>query len=304
MAKLRDVPVVLHRVGLWGFAKRLWDQIAEDNLLTWASALAYSWLFAVFPFFIVLLSLLPYLPSVTKEKARDQVYGLLQQLPREAADTIWSNLTDLLDKPRQGLLGIGIAMTFFAASGGMSMTMAAIERCYELKATRPFYRQRPLAIMLTLIVMVLLLSVLILLPVGTIVTRWLEVYGLIPHSLMRGLDLARWSLAMLFMAATVSVIYFFSPNIKQRFNPLSPGALFTIAVWIILGMLFRLYIDRFGGRAYNRTYGTVGGVVILLLFFYVDALVLLVGAEINSEIDFEILGVPRGSNDFRPPQRP
>ncbi len=101
------------------------------------------------------------------------------------------------------------------------------------------------------------------------------------------------------MITTVAVIYYFGINIRQRFNALSPGAIFTIGVWLILGIAFRIYVDRFALRSYDRTYGTVGGVCILLLFFYIDAVVLLIGAEINSEIDFEVLGVERGTRDFR-----
>ena len=85
---------------------------------------------------------------------------------------------------------------------------------------------------------------------------------------------------------------------KQRFRVFSPGSVFTIAVWILLAFTFKWYVNAFGKDSYNRTYGTVGGVVVLLLFFYLDALVLMIGAEINSEIDYEVLGVERGCRDF------
>ena len=83
-----------------------------------------------------------------------------------------------------------------------------------------------------------------------------------------------------------------------------PGAIFTIAIWILLGFAFRWYVNAFAKETYNRTYGTVGGVAVLLLFFYLDALVLMIGAEINSEIDYEILGVERGCRDFTAPPQP
>jgi membrane protein len=81
----------------------------------------------------------------------------------------------------------------------------------------------------------------------------------------------------------VGLIYYFGPNVKHKFRIITPGAIFTVGVWLLLGATFRLYVDRFG--KYGETYGAVGGVIILLFFFYIDALVLLVGAEINSEID-------------------
>ena len=93
------------------------------------------------------------------------------------------------------------------------------------------------------------------------------------------------------------MLYQKGPAIRRRWTWLTPGGVFCVAVWLTLGLLFKLYLREFG--RYNETYGTVGGVVILLLFFYLDAVVLLVGAEINSEIDFKILGVDRGSRDYR-----
>src|SRR5881394_3824781 len=99
------------------------------------------------------------------------------------------------------------------------------------------------------------------------------------------------------MFSVVNILYHWGPSIKQRFSYITPGAVFAVTVWILLAVGFRLYVDKFG--KFNETYGTVGGVAILLLAFYIDAYVLLVGAEINSEIDFTVLGVPRGSRDFR-----
>jgi membrane protein len=98
------------------------------------------------------------------------------------------------------------------------------------------------------------------------------------------------------MFATVNLLYYFGPSIKQKYVFFTPGAVFVVIVWMLLAVAFRFYVDRYG--KYNETYGTVGGVAILLILFYFDAVVLLIGAEINSEIDFEILKVPRGSKDF------
>ena len=98
------------------------------------------------------------------------------------------------------------------------------------------------------------------------------------------------------MVTVVAVIYYNGPSIRHRFVWLTPGGVFAIVVWLVLGFAFRFYVQKWG--KYNETYGTVGGVVILLLFFYIDALVLLIGAEINSEVDFEVLKVRRGTRDF------
>lgn len=306
MALLSDVPVVLRSYGLYGFLKRVWQEIEEDQLLAWSAALAYSWLFAVFPFLIFLMTLLPYLPESWKGTAHDEIKGLAYQLlPEQASDVVWANIEpavkNLLDQ-REGklvprLIGLGLAL--WAASGGMSMTMSSLDMCYEVHKGRPFYIQRPLAIGMTIIFSIMVLAVVCLLPVGTLVRDWLggKYPWLQQYGWLIAFDVIRWPLAVFLLIAALSVLYQKGPAIRRQWTWLTPGGVFCVAVWLALGLLFNLYLKEFG--RYNETYGTVGGVVILLLFFYLDAVVLLVGAEINSEIDFKILGVDRGSRDYR-----
>jgi membrane protein len=307
MALLSDVPKVLRAYGPWGFTKRVWEEVEDDHLFTWAAALAYSWLFAIFPFMIFLMTLLPYLPAEMKATAFDEIRGMVYQVfPEPAANAFWGNIEqavrNLLDQkegklvPR--LLGLGLAL--WAASGGMAMSMTALDMCYEVHRGRPFYINRPLAIGMTIVVALFLLMVVCLLPIGTFVRKWLlqhHEWWRDKQELLVLFDLIRWPLAVLFLIAALSVLYQKGPSIKRRWTWITPGGVFCVAVWIGLGLLFRLYVTKYG--KYNETYGTVGGVVVLLLFFYIDAVVLLVGAEINSEIDFKVLGVDRGSRDYR-----
>ena len=123
MARLADVPTVISRVGAVAFAKRVWGQVLEDNTFTWASALAYSWLFAIFPFMIFLLSLLPYLPADTRDQARHEIEEFVQHLPRPAADAILNNVNGVFYDAKAGLLIVGLALAVWAASGGMAATM-------------------------------------------------------------------------------------------------------------------------------------------------------------------------------------
>ena len=301
MARLSDFSKVVSTVGLVGFGKRVWGQVVEDNLITWACALAYSWLFAVFPFMIFVLSLLPYLPDRYKEQAKGEMEHFVHQLPENAAQTIWQNVNSVLGPPKSGLLIVGLGVAVWAASGGMAMTMGALDRCYELEKGRPFYKQRGIAVLLTLAVATLILLVVVLLPVGTALKLWLIKREYITETNFAWVvlfDIVRWALALAFMVTALTLVYHFGPSVKHRFHWVTPGAAFCVIVWILLGLVFRIYVQKFG--RYEQTYGTVGGVAVLLLFFYVDSLVLLIGAEINSEIDFEVLKVKRGTRDFRP----
>ena len=304
MARLRDVPHVLRTVGPLAFAKRVWTQGSDDQLMTWASALAYSWLFAVFPFFIFLMSLIPYLSLATKQKLSDQILELLNLFPREGAQALWDRLAEVLNAPPGGawLRATGLVLALWAASGGMVATMNALDRCYELKDGRPWLRQRLLSVLLTVVVATLVLLVVVLLPVGGIVKAWIirrHIPGLYAGApWMVAFDVTRWVLAVGLMISSLTVLYHWGPAVRHRFYWVTPGAVFTILVWVGLGVAFKFYLWQFAN--YNKTYGTLGGAVVLLLFFYIDAAVLLWGAEINSEIDFEVLKVPRGTRNFIP----
>jgi membrane protein len=140
-----------------------------------------------------------------------------------------------------------------------------------------------------LVVVVMMLAVLILMPIGTLVTDLLQWWIGKHHTLQHLLpflivwQVLRYVIALALLLGVVSIMYYYGPRVKPRRQAIIPGAIFCVAVWILLGILFRVYIDRFG--RYNETYGTVGGVAVLLLLFYVDAVVLLIGAELNAQVD-------------------
>jgi len=307
MARLSDLSKIHRSVGFVRFSLRVWQEVQKDELFTWASALAYSWLFAIFPFFIFLLALVPYLPQKIKEPAPHAIRQFVRDFLPGANDTLLDNVSkpveSLVQQRAKPLLFIGLIVALWSGSGGIAATMTALDKVYELERPRPIWRLRLLAIGVTIIVAGMLLGVVALLPVGTIVKYW---FIKISHdNLSRwapqliAIDVVRWIAALLLMMLVLMVIYYYGPAIKQPLRLLSPGAAFVMIVWICLGLAFRYYIHTIGGKSYAKTYGTVGGVAIMLLLFYLDALVLLVGAEINSEIDFAVLHIPRGSRDFR-----
>lgn len=310
MARLRDAGSVIRKVGPWKFIWRIYQRMNEDNLLVWASALAYSWLFSLFPFLIFVLTLMPYMPAPLKEGTEKRVHYAVMQLPPKASEAVWTGIEPimhrLLHQPPRGLLSTGLIVMIWAASSGMSMTMQAMDKCWKTDSCRPYYKQRGLAILLTIIEASLMLGILLLLPIGTIVTHWIIAHiqqvadFLSAHlagrfastshfisthveALLVVWDVLRYLVALILMFLATALVYYFGPSGPRRFLWTTPGAIFAIAVWLILGWLFRIYVTHFG-KGY-QAYGTVGGVAILLLFFYIDAVVLLLGVEIDSEIE-------------------
>jgi membrane protein len=292
MAQLKEAKQVIAALGIKELARRVGQQVGEDDLFTWAASLAYSWMFAIFPFLIFLLALVPLLPKSARDQAGADIHAALKNLPKNAADPIQQQANDLLNHPRGSLLSIGLVITIWAASGGMSMTMTALDRCYDIKVGRPYLKHRLVAILLTVIAATFIILVMILLPVGSGVLVWLKAHD--PHlgPVLWVLNFSRLGIALVLMLAVLALVYRWGISIKTKFHFLTPGAVFSVAVWLILAAAFRIYINRFGEASYNKTYGAVAGVAILLLFFYIDATVLLIGAEINSEVDFAMLGLP------------
>ena len=284
MASLPAVPRAIRSTGLKTLAVNLGRRVAADDLSVHAAAVAYAWLFAVFPFLIFLLTLFAYLPESKKVNARNYIKDSIQQvMAKEAAETLLSNLDEVLDRPRSGLLVIGLATTLWIASGGMRATMTSLDAAYDAKRRRPFYVQWPLAVLLTFVVAAGMITVFLLVPVGTWIEGKLAEYQYFSKAMLWALTISRYGIACLLAFSLLSLLYHYGTVVKQPFTFFSPGAVFTVVVWFLLGWGFRFYVDRFG--SYQKTYGAVGGVTILLLFFYLDAFVLLFGAEINSQLD-------------------
>lgn len=296
MARLTEIPYVLRTVGPFAFIKRIWLEIGEDGVLNMAAAVAYYWLLALFPLVIFLASLATIMPAAAKKATHERVTTwIYTNLTKEAADSVWIKFDSMIQTPNVGLLSIGLLVTLWAASNGMNATMTALDRCYNVTKPRPFVQQRGIAILVTLCGVFLVLLIGLLLPVTSAILNYLgrESAGYVPSFAAGGarltLDILRYSIGITLVILLVSSIYHFGVSIRRRWTLVTPGAVF--AVFGVMGMAyaFNSYLKYFGAESYDKTYGALGGVVILLFLFYLYAVVFLIGAEINSEIDFAVL---------------
>jgi membrane protein len=303
MATIKEFPGAVKKMGVVTFLKKVWAEVSEDGLFTWASALAYSWVFALFPLLIAILTLAPYLPGNAKNNLKDEIGQTLYTSMGQgtATDTIYFSVMKILDQTKGGLLSIGLILAVWSASGGMAITMNALDKCYEVKTERSFVRHRLVAIGLTLATMVLILAVVVLLPVGTALLAYFENKNFIGPVAKVAINILRYLVAAGLLAGVVGLMYYFGPNIKQKWQTVTPGALLAVLMWIVMGVGFGFYAQNFGN--FDKTYGTLGGGILLLLFFYLSAVVLLLGAEINSVLDFAVLGVKPGTRDFTQPAK-
>ena len=295
MARLSEIPYVLRTVGPFTFAKRIYIEIAEDGVFNMAAAVAYYWLLAIFPLVIFLASLATVLPKKPKEALEFRVtVWIYDNLTKEVADAVWVKFHDILKEPKIGLLSVGVLLTLWAASNGMNATMAALDRCYNVTKPRRFIHQRGISILITISGVLIALMLALLLPVTTILIKIAErspeyVPEFARGGTKTGLDIARYSLGVTLVILLVSSIYHFGVSIRRRWTLITPGAVFAVFGVMAMGYAFNWYIAHFGQASYNKTYGVLGGVVIVLLLFNFYAVIFLIGAEINSEIDFAVL---------------
>lgn len=308
MARLRDIPVVLRTVGPLVFLKRIVREILDDNLFTLAGGLAYAWLFAIFPFCIFLMNLFPLIVDRHQRKDVDDTkaamkYFMDAALPDPASNALWSQMDKRIEavilQPSSSIASLSLLIALWAASKGIGVTMGAMEKCYELEKGRAFYTRRPMAFGLTMMVSGLVFLLVLLLPAGTAFKRMLTGSGEhFSYWLTLLFDCVRTAAAIAVVLLILAVLYHFGAGVRHRWRYLTPGSVFVLSAWVGIGFAFRYYVNRFGKTSYEATYGSVGSAAVLMLLFYLDALILLIGAQINSEIDFEVLNVPRGARNF------
>lgn len=282
----------LNQVSWRELAKEVKAQAKLDNVFNGGAALAYYLTLAIFPALIFLLSLLPFLPIANLDRA---IMDFLHQgLPGEAATVLEDTVSTLVNERQGGLLSVGFIGTIWAASSGMYAIMQQLNITYEVTEERPFVRARATALLLTFLFGLLVIGGFALVVGGGALQDWIA--GRLGWS--QGLLLAfaglRWLVILLFLLLAFSVIYYFGPNVEQRFQWISPGAVFGVVMLLVTSLLFRVYIENFGN--YAATYGSIGAIVVLMLWLYVAGLVLLFGSEINVAFEKQLAGVKQRGN--------
>jgi membrane protein len=264
------------------FVMKLWKEVGEDELSDAASALAYKFFLALFPFFIFVVSLSGFAGSLFGvDDPRAEIMSTLETaVPSDAYSVINSQVEHAVEGKNVAVLSFGILGAVWAASSGMGSFMKALNRVYEVKETRPFYKKYGIAVGLTLLAGGLIVGSLIALVGGQFFAIELaRAFGL-EDSASTVIVVARWPLAILALMAAVAFLYWAAPDVDMPFKWISPGAVVFVSVWLVATFAFGMYVANFG--SYGDTYGALGGVVVLLVWLYLTSFILLVGAEFNS----------------------
>src|SRR5215204_1309853 len=274
---------VERKSGLWPTLKRTVQEFQEDNLTDWAATLTYYGLLALFPALIVLVSLVGLLgdPESTTNTLTDIVTKIG---PDSAAATFEGPIKQVTESRSTAGFAL-IASTLVAlwsASGYLGAFIRASNVIYETREGRPFWKLRPLQLLLTLVV-VLLLAVMALgiVLTGPIVSDVAEPIG-ISDTAITIWDYGKWLVIALLFVLMIGLIYYGSPNVKQRgFSWITPGGLVALVVWLVASGGFAVYVSQFG--SYNKVYGSLAGVVLILIWMWITNLAILFGHELNAE---------------------
>jgi membrane protein len=288
------IPMTRRRLGLVEFFKRTAQEINEDHLAAFAGNLTYKGLFALFPFFVFLLSLLGLFGSP------DLLTNLLDQargvLPADAVSLIEDQLVGIAQSRTQGAFTAGAVLSLLLAlwgvSGAFRSVMEAMNVMYEIEEDRPFWKVYGMSIFLSLGVALLLIIALVLVVFGP------EIGGAVADTVGLGFvfqlvwNIVQWPVLLGIVLFAFALVYYFAPDVEQRFKFVSPGSIMAVVMWLLFSLLFSLYVDNFG--SYDATFGAFAGIIILMLYIYYSSFIMLVGAQINQVIEDY---APEGKNE-------
>jgi membrane protein len=260
----------------------VWKEANDDEIFDRAAGLSYYFVFALFPALLFLTALLGMLPI---PDLMDRLMSYVEQaMPGDAASIMQKTLGEIVIGAKGSLLSIGALAALWAASGGVASMMTALSVAYDVEDQRPWWRRRLIAIALTFGLALLLLSAVVLLVFGGAIGGFLGNTVGLGAVAVKVWNIAQWPVAIGFVVAAVALMYYVAPAVEQRrWYWVTPGSLVATVAWIAMSLGLRFYVSNFGN--YSATYGSIAGVILLLLWLYLSGLMLLLGAEVNAEIE-------------------
>jgi membrane protein len=266
----------------WGqIFRRTFHEAFEDNCLGMAAQLAYYFFFALFPALLFLIAIASYFPL---ETLIDDMFRMLGGIaPAEVLTIITEQIRKISEGEQGGLLTLGMLLALWSSSAAVTAIIDTLNRAYDIEEGRPWWKVRLTAIGLTVGVAVFILVSFALILVGPTVAQWIADVTPLGGVFVWTWNILQWPLVFLLASTGIAIVYYFAPDADQDWVWLTPGSIFATLLWLAASLGFKFYIDNMS--SYTETYGVIGAVMILMLWFYISGLVLLVGAEMNAEIE-------------------
>ena len=304
--KAPDSPTDLGKRSWLGTGKRVVSGFRDDNVTDWAAALTYYAVLSIFPAFIALISILGLV--VDPQTITRVITDTVSQLgPESAVNTFTGPIQDIANNQSTALLGliVGVALALWTASNYVGAFMRASNAIYSREEGRPFWKLRPLQVLVTLVlVLMAALVVLALIVSGPVAEAIGSAVGLGDTALMVW-NIAKWPVLLVVVMLMLAILYWSAPNAKPAgFRWISPGSVVAVLVWIAASAGFAIYVANFS--SYDKTYGTLGGVIVFLVWMWISNIAVLIGAELNAETERarELeAGVPGAEEEIQAPYR-
>ena len=259
-----------------GFLKELFKRINDIDVTGLGAQLAFFFLLSIFPLLIFMITLLPYLNI-----SEDQIYSLLEEVaPGEIYTIIQETLKEILTNQNGGLLSFGIIATIWSASLGMNALIKSLNFSYGVEENRSLLIARGMSIVSTILMIFILIVALVLPIFGRQVGLFIFTFLGLEQGFLEVWGAIRFTIPPLIIFVVCAVIYWIAPNIRLDVKSVIAGAGFTAVGWILVSYVFSIYINNFGN--FSATYGSIGGIIMLMLWLYLSAMLLLVGGQINA----------------------
>jgi membrane protein len=278
-----DSPTDLKARSWRGVLSRTVREFKEDNLTVWAAALTYYGILAIFPAIIALVSILGLIGPSATQPLLDNVS---QVAPGPAKDILTSTIQNLQNN--RGSAGVmffvGIALALWSASGYVASFMQAANAIYDIPEGRPIWKTVPVRLGVTVVLVALLaVSAVAVVLTGTLAKQAGDVVG-VGSTAVTVWDIAKWPVLLLIIGLMFAILYYFSPNVKQPgFRWITPGGLVAVVLWILASAVFAFYVANFS--SYNKTYGALAGPIVFLVWLWISNLAILLGAEVDAELE-------------------
>lgn len=254
----------------------LWKRVQEDDVVGLAAQLAYFFLLSLFPLLIFLVTLLPYLP-ITQE----EMLGVVADFaPGQTMSFIETTLDEILSHQNKTLLSFGIIATIWSASNGLNAIIRALNKAYNVKESRSFIVARGMSILFT-VAMILVFIIALLLPVfGKQIGVYLFTKLGLTSQFIAFWNMLRWLFSSLIIFVVFLVLYWIAPNKRFKCIDAAPGAIFATVGWLLVSYGFSFYVSNFGN--YSAMYGSIGAVIVLMIWFFLSGIIIILGGEINA----------------------
>jgi membrane protein len=270
------------QLGLWEFFKRLYREYEKDAVADTAAQLSYYFLFSLFPFLFFLASLMAYLPlSETLDRTLAQIRPLV---PPQAMDLIDQHMRALTTETRPRLLTFSLLISIWSASRGVDAVRRALNLAYDVTESRPYWRTQLISIAVTLAGALLVLVAVSLLVAGGQLGFWIAAKLGVQNQFVFVLRWLRWPITALMITTVAALAYYLLPDVEQEFKFITPGSVVGTLIWLLATWGFGGYVSS-AFASYNVTYGSLGGVVVLLTWLYLSGFIFIVGGEINAILE-------------------